>query len=37
MNIDELPDTFAATMQALTGLGYILLGFVGNILLGVAI
>jgi hypothetical protein len=37
MNIDELPDTFAATVQALTGLGYILLGFVGNILLGVAI
>ena len=37
MNIDELPDTFAATVQALTGLGYILLGFVGNILLGVAV
>ena len=37
MNIDELPSTFAATVQALTGLGYILLGFVGNILLGVAI
>jgi len=37
MNIDELPNTFAATVQALTGLGYILLGFVGNILLGVAI
>jgi hypothetical protein len=28
MNIDELPNTFAATVQALTGLGYILLGFV---------
>jgi hypothetical protein len=37
MNIDELPDTFAATVQALTGLGYILLGFVGNILLGAAV
>jgi hypothetical protein len=37
MNIDELPSSFAATVQALTGLGYILLGFVGNILLGVAI
>jgi hypothetical protein len=37
MNIDELPDTFAATVQALTGLVYILLGFVGNILLGIAI
>jgi hypothetical protein len=37
MNIDELPGTFAATVQALTGLGYILLGFVGNILLGVAV
>jgi hypothetical protein len=37
MNIDELPSTFAATVQALTGLGYILLGFVGNILLGVAV
>ena len=36
-NIDELPDSFAATVQALTGLGYILLGFVGNILLGVAV
>jgi hypothetical protein len=37
MNIDELPDSFADTVQALTGLGYILLGFVGNILFGVAI
>ena len=37
MNIDELPSSFAATAQALTGLGYILLGFVGNILLGVAV
>ncbi len=37
MNTDELPDTFADTAQALTGLAYILLGFVGNILLGVAI
>ena len=37
MNIDELPSSFAATVQALTGLGYILLGFVGNILLGVAV
>jgi len=37
MNTDELPDTFANTAQALTGLVYILLGFVGNILLGVAI
>ena len=37
MDTDELPDTFAATAQALTGLAYILLGFVGNILLGVAI
>ena len=37
MNTDELPDTFADTVQALTGLGYILLGFVGNILLGVAV
>ena len=34
---NELPDTFADTAQALTGLVYILLGFVGNILLGVAI
>jgi len=33
----QLPDTFADTVQALTGLAYILLGFVGNILLGVAI
>jgi multisubunit Na+/H+ antiporter MnhC subunit len=31
---NELPDTFADTAQALTGLVYILLGFVGNILLG---
>ena len=37
MDTDELPDTFADTVFALTGLGYILLGFVGNILLGVAI
>jgi hypothetical protein len=37
MNIDALPSSFAATVQALTGPGYILLGFVGNILLGVAI
>ena len=37
MNTDELPDTFADTVQELTGLVYILLGFVGNILLGVAI
>jgi hypothetical protein len=37
MNTDELPDTFADTAQELTGLAYILLGFVGNILLGVAI
>jgi hypothetical protein len=37
MNTDELPDTFADTAQALTGLVYILLGFVGNILLGVAV
>ncbi len=37
MNIDELPDTLADTVQALTGLAYILLGFVGNILLGVAV
>jgi hypothetical protein len=37
MNTDELPDTFADTVQELTGLAYILLGFVGNILLGVAI
>jgi hypothetical protein len=37
MDTDELPDSFADTVQALTGLGYILLGFVGNILLGVAI
>jgi hypothetical protein len=37
MNIDELPDTFADAVQALTGLAYILLGFVGNILLGVAV
>ena len=35
--LNELPDTFADTLLALTGLGYILLGFVGNILLGVAI
>jgi hypothetical protein len=37
MNTMQLPETFADTVQALTGLGYILLGFVGNILLGVAI
>jgi hypothetical protein len=37
MDTNELPDSFADTVQALTGLGYILLGFVGNILLGVAI
>ena len=37
MDTMQLPDTFADTVQALTGLGYILLGFVGNILLGVAI
>jgi hypothetical protein len=37
MNTDELPDILADTVQALTGLGYIILGFVGNILLGVAI
>jgi hypothetical protein len=37
MNTDELPDTFADAAQALTGLVYILLGFVGNILLGVAV
>ena len=37
MNTDELPETFADTAQALTGLAYIFLGFVGNILLGVAI
>jgi hypothetical protein len=37
MNIDELPDTFADAVQALTGLAYILLGFVGNILLGIAV
>ncbi len=37
MNTDELPDTLADTVQALTALGYIVLGFVGNILLGVAV
>ena len=37
MNTDELPDTVADAVQALTGLAYILLGFVGNILLGVAV
>jgi hypothetical protein len=37
IDTNELPETFADTAQALTGLGYILLGFVGNILLGVAI
>ena len=37
MNTDELPDTLADTVQALTGLGYIVLGLVGNILLGVAV
>ena len=37
MNTMQLPETFADTVQALTGLGYVLLGFVGNILLGVAI
>jgi hypothetical protein len=37
MDTNELPETFADTVQALTGLGYILLGFVGNILLGVAV
>jgi hypothetical protein len=37
MNTMQLPDSFADTVQALTGLGYVLLGFVGNILLGVAI
>jgi hypothetical protein len=36
-NLEELPSSFADTALALTGLGYILLGFVGNILLGVAI
>ena len=33
----QLPDSSADTVQALTGLGYVLLGFVGNILLGVAV
>ena len=37
MDTNELPDSFADTVQALTALGYILLGFVGNILLGVAV
>jgi hypothetical protein len=37
MDTNELPDTFADTALALTGLAYILLGFVGNILLGVAV
>ena len=37
MNTMQLPETFADTVQALTGLGYVLLGLVGNILLGVAI
>jgi hypothetical protein len=37
MNLEDLPSSFADTALALTGLGYILLGFVGNILLGVAI
>ena len=37
VNIDELPDTFADAALALTGLAYILLGFVGNILLGIAV
>ena len=37
MNTMQLPETFADMVQALTGLGYVLLGFVGNILLGVAI
>jgi hypothetical protein len=37
IDTNELPDTFADTAQALTGLAYILLGFVGDILLGVAI
>jgi len=37
MNTMQLPETFADTVQALTGLGYVLLGFVGNILLGVAV
>jgi hypothetical protein len=37
MNLEELPSSFADTALALTGLGYILLGFVGNILLGVAV
>jgi hypothetical protein len=35
--LNELPDTFADMLLALTALGYILLGFVGNILLGVAV
>jgi hypothetical protein len=34
---EELPPIFANTVQALTGLVVILLGFVGNILLGVAV
>jgi hypothetical protein len=37
MDTNELTDIFADTVFALTGLGYILLGFVGNILLGVAV
>ena len=37
MNTMQLPETFTDTVQALTGLGYVLLGFVGNILLGVAV
>src|SRR3712207_718328 len=34
---EELPPIFADTVQALTGLVVILLGFVGNILVGVAV
>ena len=37
IDTNKLPDSFADTVQALIGLGYVLLGFVGNILLGVAI
>jgi len=37
MDTMQLPETYADTVQALTGLAYILLGFVGNILLGIAI
>jgi hypothetical protein len=37
MDTNELPSSVADTAQALTGLVYIVLGFIGNILLGVAI